>query len=52
MHLCMDIQSIDDLGDNPEFWQPIKSIVEDPYWSRVWVQQEIAYAKKLLIYCH
>ncbi|KAH7399724.1 heterokaryon incompatibility protein-domain-containing protein [Cadophora sp. MPI-SDFR-AT-0126] len=51
-HLCTDIQSIDDLGDNPEFWQPITSIVEDPYWSRVWVQQEIAYAKKLLIYCH
>lgn len=51
MHLCKDTQSIDDLGNDPGFWQPIATIVNDPYWSRVWIQQEIAYAKELLIYC-
>jgi hypothetical protein len=55
MHLCKGIQSVDDLvddlGDDPGFWQPIATIVEDPYWSRVWIQQEVAYAKELLIYC-
>ena len=51
MHLCTDIESVDDLGDDPGFWQPIETIAENPYWSRVWIQQEIAYAKELLIHC-
>lgn len=47
----MNITSVESLGEDPNFWEPIATIVEDPYWSRVWVQQEVAYAKDQVIQC-
>ncbi|KAK0644012.1 heterokaryon incompatibility protein-domain-containing protein, partial [Cercophora newfieldiana] len=33
--------SIADLGDTPAFWKPLVDVFDDPYWGRVWIQQEI-----------
>lgn len=30
------------LGEDPAFWDPLRAIFSDPYWGRIWVQQEIA----------
>lgn len=30
------------LGDDPVFWDPLRDIFQNPYWGRIWVQQEIA----------
>lgn len=30
------------LGDNPTFWDPLRDIFLNPYWGRIWVQQEIS----------
>ena len=41
----------DDLGNHVSFWRPLDAINNDKYWSRVWIQQEVAFARKLLIHC-
>ena len=30
------------LGDNPTLWDPLRDIFQNPYWGRIWVQQEIS----------
>ncbi|KAH7333468.1 heterokaryon incompatibility protein-domain-containing protein [Rhexocercosporidium sp. MPI-PUGE-AT-0058] len=40
-----------ELGDDPSFWQPVIAVLSNRYWSRVWVQQEIASATKLSLLC-
>ena len=39
------------LGNDTDFWEPVAVVGKDSYWERVWVQQEITYARKLIIHC-
>ncbi|KAH3941633.1 hypothetical protein HBI81_195150 [Parastagonospora nodorum] len=39
------------LGDDPDFWDPILPILENKYWSRAWIQQEIINARFLILHC-
>jgi hypothetical protein len=43
--------TIEDLGSKPFFWKPVNEILENPYWKRVWIQQEITNASSLLLQC-
>ena len=38
--------TINVLGDNPTFWDPLRDIFQNPYWGRIWVQQEISCLEK------
>lgn len=31
----------DDLGEDSLFWYPVRDMLTLPYWSRVWIQQEV-----------
>jgi hypothetical protein len=46
-----DQSSPDDLGDDPQFWAPVWDIRKNRYWKRLWVQQEIARSRNLVIHC-
>ncbi|KAK5690348.1 Folylpolyglutamate synthetase [Elasticomyces elasticus] len=56
---CMKLGAFDEevpyastfVSDGIEFWTPIVPIFQNQYWSRVWVQQEILNASKLVVYC-
>ncbi|KAK0701715.1 heterokaryon incompatibility protein-domain-containing protein [Lasiosphaeria miniovina] len=37
--------TVGDLGNDPEFWLPLKGFFTDPYWNRLWVQQELFFAR-------
>lgn len=39
------------LGFDPNHWQQVKLLCRNEYWLRVWVQQEICYARRLIIHC-
>ncbi|KAI0547979.1 heterokaryon incompatibility protein-domain-containing protein [Xylaria curta] len=41
---------IEDFYD-PEYWYPVADIFRNPYWRRLWIQQELVLAKKIDIYC-
>ena len=43
--------TIEDLGSKPFFWAPVNKILENPYWKRVWIQQEITNASSLVLQC-
>ncbi|PVH69609.1 HET-domain-containing protein, partial [Cadophora sp. DSE1049] len=48
--LTFDDHSIDDdLGTDASFWEPLKPIFKNPYWMRVWIQQEVSNAANLVI---
>ncbi|RYP21623.1 hypothetical protein DL766_007897 [Monosporascus sp. MC13-8B] len=34
----------------PSFWYPVAEIFLDPYWQRVWVQQEVCLASRLAVH--
>ena len=34
-----------------QFWSPATNLLENEYWKRLWVQQELILARKLLIHC-
>lgn len=40
-----------DLGHDPQFWESVWDIWKNQYWKRLWVQQEIASSRNLLIHC-
>lgn len=46
-----DDELADDLGDDPEFWNPIIPVLSNEYWDRLWVQQELLFAKRLQFVC-
>jgi hypothetical protein len=48
-HLSKGIE-LDDYAD-PTHWYPIADIFRNPYWRRLWIQQELILAKKIKIYC-
>ncbi|KAK5708475.1 hypothetical protein LTR17_020654 [Elasticomyces elasticus] len=39
------------LDTTPEFWRPVVPIFKDPYWNRLWIQQEVINARKLQVHC-
>lgn len=41
------------IGDflDPSYWYPVADIFRDPYWRRLWVQQELILATKIDMYC-
>jgi hypothetical protein len=41
----------DQLGDDPDFWTPLLPLLQNPYWDRLWVQQELLFAAKLVFHC-
>lgn len=40
-----------DLGSDPQFWKPAVELFDQRYWGRVWIQQEITFAKRHLLHC-
>lgn len=43
--------AVDQLGDDPGFWKEILPLLQNPYWDRLWIQQELVYAPKLVFHC-
>ncbi|RDW92048.1 hypothetical protein BP5796_01442 [Coleophoma crateriformis] len=43
---------ISDLGDDPSIWQPLADLLQDQYWDRLWIQQELVLAKKFTVHCN
>lgn len=41
----------DGLGKHPDFWNPLEPLFSHPYWTRLWVQQELLYALDFVIHC-
>ncbi|KAK2596237.1 hypothetical protein QQS21_006329 [Conoideocrella luteorostrata] len=41
---------ISDFADEA-FWYPVADIFRNPYWRRLWIQQELILAKHIQIYC-
>jgi hypothetical protein len=44
-------QTVDVLGNVPEFWHQLLPLLQNPYWDRLWIQQELVFAPKLEFYC-
>ncbi|KAE8138142.1 hypothetical protein BDV38DRAFT_282444 [Aspergillus pseudotamarii] len=36
---------------DPPYWYPVADIFRNPYWRRLWAQQELILAKEINIYC-
>ncbi|KAF2273044.1 uncharacterized protein EI97DRAFT_436470 [Westerdykella ornata] len=43
--------AVDQLGDDPEFWKPLLPLLLNPYWDRLWIQQELVFAPELVFHC-
>jgi hypothetical protein len=43
--------AVDQLGDDPEFWKPLLPLLQNPYWDRLWIQQELVFAPRLVFHC-
>lgn len=43
--------TLEDIGDDPKFWEPLIPLLQHPYWERLWVQQELVFPPKLEFYC-
>ncbi|KAF5124242.1 Heterokaryon incompatibility protein 6, OR allele [Metarhizium anisopliae] len=42
---------LDSFAD-PSYWYPVAGIFRNPYWRRLWIQQELILAKEVTVYCH
>ncbi|KAF7670641.1 hypothetical protein GT037_011220 [Alternaria burnsii] len=42
---------VNQLGDDPEFWKTLLPLLQNEYWDRLWIQQELVFAPKLVFYC-
>lgn len=50
--LTLQLQgNVDQLGDDPEPWLPLLPLLQNPYWDRLWIQQELAFAPELVFHC-
>lgn len=50
--LSLQLQgTVDQLGDDPEFWKQLLPLLQNPYWDRLWIQQELVFAPKLVFHC-
>ena len=43
--------TVDQLGDDPEAWKLFLPLLQNPYWDRLWIQQELVFAPKLVFHC-
>ncbi|ENH75805.1 Heterokaryon incompatibility protein 6, OR allele [Fusarium oxysporum f. sp. cubense race 1] len=43
--------TMDDLGNHPVSWEPLIPLFQSPYWDRLWIQQELLFAKRLEFHC-
>jgi hypothetical protein len=43
--------TVDQLGDDPEFWKPLLPLLQNQYWDRLWIHQELVFAPKLVFHC-
>jgi hypothetical protein len=41
----------DQLGDDPEYWKVLLPLLQNDYWDRLWIQQELVFAPELEFYC-
>jgi len=39
------------LGGQPERWKPVAELLNDPYWHRLWIQQELILAHQVIFHC-
>lgn len=37
-----------DLGHDPNIWDKLRRIFKNPYWDRLWIQQESSFASSLI----
>jgi hypothetical protein len=51
LHSLSEDSSVEDLGEDAEFWAPLGEVFANEYWFRIWVQQEIAYAAQWTVQC-
>ncbi|OCL14971.1 HET-domain-containing protein, partial [Glonium stellatum] len=42
----------EDLGEDPDWWTPIAKIFNSSYWDRLWIQQELVFARDIVVHCH
>ena len=42
----------EDLSEDPDVWAPIAKIFYSSYWDRLWVQQELVFAKDIIVHCY
>jgi len=42
----------EELGEDPDVWVPIAKIFYGSYWDRLWVQQELVFAKDIVVHCY
>ena len=42
----------EDLGEDPDVWAPIAKIFHSSYWDRLWIQQELVFAKDIVVHCY
>jgi hypothetical protein len=47
---CQRDTQLNYLGDDPKFWEPLIPLLKNPYWDRLWVQQELVFASNLVFY--
>ena len=41
----------DQLGNDPKFWTRLLPLLQNRYWNRLWIQQELLFASKLVFHC-
>jgi hypothetical protein len=41
----------DQLGDDPGVWKRLVPLLQNPYWDRLWIQQELVFAPRLVFHC-
>ena len=51
LHSLSDDAAVKDLGNDATLWSPVREVLTNEYWSRIWVQQEVAYAKEWTVQC-
>ncbi|KAI2624533.1 heterokaryon incompatibility protein-domain-containing protein [Hypomontagnella submonticulosa] len=40
-----------ELTNDPAFWDPVIRVFDNEYWNRLWIQQEILLARKVVFHC-
>lgn len=41
----------DQLGNDPKFWTRLLPLLQNRYWNRLWIQQELLFASILVFHC-
>lgn len=46
-----DVLNSKDLRADMEFWSPAMNLLQNPYWKRLWIQQELILSREIVINC-